>query len=62
MKKITFNVPDNTIIMHCLVVSDAEVDGKNVTNLNAEFYDLRTGQTEFTPQTPGNGGHTYADA
>lgn len=53
MKKITFNVPDETEIMHVICVNPrSEANGKSWTNLNAQFYDLRTGQTEFTPDIP----------
>ena len=45
MKQITFNVPDSTIVIHCIVITN-ETDA---TNINAEFYDLRGGETEFTP-------------
>ena len=45
MKQITFNVPDSAIMMHCIVITNE----RNTTNINAEFYDLRDGKTEFTP-------------
>lgn len=50
MRKIIFNVPDNTEVLHVICVSKYRMaDGGNGTNLTAEFYDLRTGKTEFTP-------------
>lgn len=50
MKKIVFNVPDNTEVMHVVCVNPYVMrNGKIGTNLNAQFYDLRGGQTEFTP-------------
>ncbi len=50
MKQITFNVPDDTIVMHCMVIRHTEnKSGGMDAGINAEFYDLRTGQTEFTP-------------
>lgn len=50
MKKVIFNVPDNTEVMHVVCVNPYVMrNGKIGTNLNAQFYDLRGGQTEFTP-------------
>lgn len=50
MKKVTFNVPDNTEVMHVVCVNPYVMEnGKTGANLNAQFYDLRGGQTEFTP-------------
>lgn len=50
MKKVTFNVPDNTEVMHVICMGWYPMEnGRTQTNLNAQFYDLRSGQTEFTP-------------
>lgn len=50
MKKVTFNVPDNTEVMHVICVSHYPMaNGQYGANLNAQFYDLRGGKTEFTP-------------
>lgn len=50
MKKVIFNVPDNTEVMHVICVNPYVMSNwKTGTNLNAQFYDLRGGQTEFTP-------------
>lgn len=50
MKKVTFNVPDNIEVMHVICVSRYQMEnGQTGANLNAQFYDLRGGQTEFTP-------------
>ena len=50
MKKVTFNVPDNIEVMHVICVSRYPMEnGKTGANLNAQFYDLREGRTEFTP-------------
>lgn len=50
MKKVTFNVPDNIEVMHVICVSQYPMEnGKTGANLNAQFYDLRGGQTEFAP-------------
>lgn len=50
MKKIVFNVPDNTEVMHVVCVNPYVMrNGKIGTNLNAQFYDLQGGQSEFTP-------------
>lgn len=50
MKQITFNVPDDTIIMHCMVIRHKKTEnGRMDADIGAEFYDLRSGQTEFTP-------------
>ena len=65
MKQITFNVPDSTIVMHCIVITQET----NTTNINAEFYDIRDGATEFTPmihdgmkQNKDTGGDTDGNA
>lgn len=50
MKKVTFNVPDNIEVMHVICVSRYPMGNRQTgANLNAQFYDLRNGQTEFTP-------------
>lgn len=51
MKQITFNVPDDTIVLHCMVIRHTKnEDGTYGADFDAEFYDLRNGQTEFTPE------------
>lgn len=45
MKQITFNVPDNTVVAHLMIVTN----DNNTMSLNAQFFGVYGEEREYTP-------------
>lgn len=51
MKDITFHVPDDTVVMHLVLIRSTYNEAHDCieVGVNGAFYDLRYGKTDFSP-------------